>query len=175
MGEYKMKIETNRLIISKFDESMAEQVHLNSLDDNTRQFVPDEVFETVEEARETILFLMSFYDGESIGPLVYPIILKSGENIGYVQAVPLDNNEWEVGYHIAEKYTGNGYATEALKAFIPEVTKLLNITQLLGICRGDNLASRKVLEKCSFQLQNINIENYKGEQHEVCKYIYNVI
>jgi len=36
------------------------------------------------------------------------------ENIGYVQAVPI-GDEWEVGYHIASKYTGNGYATEAVR------------------------------------------------------------
>jgi len=36
-------------------------------------------------------------------------------------------DEWEVGYHIASKYTGNGYATEAVKAFVPLIMKRLNI------------------------------------------------
>ena len=44
-----MKIETKRLIITKFTMDMAEAVHLNSLDEDNRRFVPDEVFETVEE------------------------------------------------------------------------------------------------------------------------------
>ena len=39
-------------------------------------FVPDEVFEIVEDAKETIEFLMSQYGGTE-GPLVYPILLKS--------------------------------------------------------------------------------------------------
>ena len=43
-------IETERLIITEFDESMAEDVHKNSLDEDVRRFVPDEVFETVEDA-----------------------------------------------------------------------------------------------------------------------------
>lgn len=168
------KIETDRLVITMFDESMVESVHLNSLDENTRKFVPDEVFETLEEARETILFLMNCYDGEKNGPLVYPIILKSGENIGYVQAVPLDKSEWEIGYHIAENYTQKGYATEAVMAFVPVIVKQLGITQMWGICRGDNTASRMVLEKCSFKLQDKRIEDYKGEQHEVYKYLYSI-
>ena len=45
-----MNIETQRLIITEFQPEMAEAVHLNSLDEDTRRFVPDEVFETVEEA-----------------------------------------------------------------------------------------------------------------------------
>ena len=55
-GDIKMKIETERLVITEFDLSMAEDVHKNSLDEDTRRFVPDEVFETVEEAKETIEF-----------------------------------------------------------------------------------------------------------------------
>ena len=51
-------IETERLIITEFDEGMAQAVHENSLDDDNRRFAPDEVFETVEAARETVQFLM---------------------------------------------------------------------------------------------------------------------
>ena len=45
-----MKLESKRLIITTFDLSMAEDVHLNSLDEDNRKFVPDEVFETIEDA-----------------------------------------------------------------------------------------------------------------------------
>ena len=44
-----MRIETKRLLITEFDMSMAETVHKNSLDEDNRRFVPDEVFETVNE------------------------------------------------------------------------------------------------------------------------------
>ena len=91
-----MRIETERLIIAELDMSMAQSVHLNSLDDDNRRFVPDEVFETVEDAAETIEFLMNCYKTGD-GPLVYPILLKNGANIGYVQAVPFENATWEIG------------------------------------------------------------------------------
>ena len=54
-------IETERLTITEFTPDMAQAVHENSLDEDNRRFVPDEVFETVEEAAETIGFLMSQY------------------------------------------------------------------------------------------------------------------
>lgn len=42
------KIETDRLMITEFTPDMAQAVHENSLDEDNRRFVPDEVFETVE-------------------------------------------------------------------------------------------------------------------------------
>ena len=47
-----MYIETPRLLITDFSMEMCEAVHLNSLDEDNRRFVPDEVFETVEIAQE---------------------------------------------------------------------------------------------------------------------------
>lgn len=43
-------LETERLIITEFTPDMAQAVHENSLDEDNRRFVPDEVFETVEDA-----------------------------------------------------------------------------------------------------------------------------
>ena len=110
-----MNLKTDRLQITEFDESMVPSVHLNSLDEDTRNFVPDEVFETEEKAREVVTFLMSCY-GDDEGPLVYPVLTLDGEHIGYVQAVPLENDTWEIGYHITKAHRGNGYAAEALGA-----------------------------------------------------------
>ena len=75
---FSMRIETERLIITDFTLDMVEAVHLNSLDEDNRRFVPDEVFETMEEARETVEFLMGRYGSEE-GPFVHPVLLKTGD------------------------------------------------------------------------------------------------
>ena len=168
-----MKIETERLIITKFTMEMAEAVHLNSLDEDTRRFVPDEVFETVEEAAETVEFLMGVY-ASGDGPLVYPVLLKDGTYIGYVQAVPLDDGNWEVGYHVGAAYTKNGYATEAVKAFLPVIMPKLGIDRIAGICRCANAASVKVLERCGFVKEFEGPGNYQGQEQRICKYFYSV-
>ena len=82
---------------------MAQAVHENSLDEDNRLFVPDEVFETVDDAAETIDFLMSQYGG-SDGPFVYPVLLRDETNIGYLQAVPLGDGIWGIGYHFNKRY-----------------------------------------------------------------------
>ncbi len=45
-------VETERLIITEMTMDMAMDIHKNSLDEDTRRFVPDEVFETLEDAKE---------------------------------------------------------------------------------------------------------------------------
>ena len=166
-----MYLETARLIITEFDATMAEAVHLNSLDADNRRFVPDEVFETIEEAAETIGFLMQCYKTGD-GPLVYPVLLKSGENIGYVQAVPMGEGVWEIGYHIAAAYTKQGFATEAVRAFLPVIMDTLQLESMLGVCLADNAASVKVMERCGFEKTFEGIGNYQGEDRRICRFLY---
>ena len=165
-----MRIETRRLIIADLSMDMAESLHLNSLDEDNRRFVPDEVFETVEEAAETIAYLLKCYQtGE--GPQVYAVTLRDGTFVGYVQAVPL-GSEWEVGYHIGADYTRKGYATEALRAFLPEIMKQIGLQKMLGICLSENAASVKVLERCGFAKQFEGVGQYQGKPRQVCRFLY---
>ncbi len=167
-----MRIETDRLIISEFTMDMAPEVCANSLDEDTRRFVPDEVFETVEEAAKAIAFLTAQYGGKS-GPLAYPVFTKAGGlQIGYVQIVPVSEADWEIGYHIAKRYTGNGYATEAVKAFLPVIAKALGITAVQGICLSENTASKRVLCKCGFAPVFEGPGDYQGEERAVFRSIW---
>ena len=144
-------VETDRLFITEMTADMAMDVHKNSLDEDIRRFVPDEVFETPEEAEETVEFLMSQY-GTADGPLVYAVLLKDGEkNIGYVQLVPIGEGKWEIGYHVAKPYTCKGYATEAVTAFLPVMAEKVGISEVYGIRLLENAASGRVLEKCGFE------------------------
>lgn len=168
-----MRIETERLIITEFTMDMAQAVHQNSLDEDNRRFVPDEVFETVEEAAETVAFLMGVYQTGD-GPLVYPVLLKDGVYVGYVQAIPMEDGTWEVGYHIGGDYTGRGYATEAVKAFLPVVMRERGIRRIAGICLADNQASVKVMERCGFIKEFEGVGPYQGEEREICRFSYDL-
>ena len=166
-----MQIKTPRLTITTFSLDMAQSVYENSQDDDTRRFVPDEVYDTVEEAREAIEFLMSQYDSVD-GPFVYPVLTKDGQNIGYVQLCKLEDGSWEIGYHIAKDFTGKGYATEAIKAFLPAMAHKLNIKEVYGICLAENTASVRVLEKCGFTQIYQGTGNYQGKEAQIIKTIW---
>ncbi len=164
-------IKTKRLFITHFTPDMAKAVHLNSLDEDNKKFNPNEVFETLKDAQSVVEFLISVYKNGN-GPLAYPILLKDNTNIGYVQAVPIKNESWEIGYHVAKEYTNNGYATEAVKAFLPNIMQQLNIKTIYGICIAENIASIKVLEKTGFVKEFEGIGTYQGKKRNICKYIY---
>lgn len=167
-----MRIETDRLIITEFNMEMAYDVHINSLDEDNRRFVPDEVFGTVEEAREAVAFLMSQYGGFE-GPLAYPVLTRNGGlNIGYVQIVPLDGGAWEIGYHIAGRHTGKGYATEAVRAFLPRMAESIGLSEVYGICLKENAASERVLRKCGFVPVYEGTGSYQGRQCEIFKGVW---
>ena len=165
-------VETERLSIVEMTMDMAMDVHKNSLDEDTRRFVPDEVFETLEDAKETVAFLMSQY-GSADGPLVYAVILKDGDqNIGYVQLVPIGEGKWEIGYHVAKPYTCKGYATEAITAFLPVMAEKVGIKEVYGIRLLENAASGRVLEKCGFKTFFVGEGEYHNGVYEISKSVW---
>ncbi len=171
----KKLVETERLFITEMTMDMVNDVHKNSLDENIRRFVPDEVFETIEEAKETVEFLMSQY-GTADGPLVYALITKDGDkNIGYVQLVPIKDGKWEIGYHVAKPYTCKGYATEAVTAFLPVMAKKVGTDEVYGIRLLENVASGRVLEKCGFETFFTGEGEYHGGIYEISKSVWRLI
>lgn len=169
-----MNIKTLRLTITTFSSDMAQSVYENSQDDDTRRFVPDEVYDSVEEARAAIEFLISRYDSAD-GPFVYPIITNDdGKNIGYIQLCQIDDGSWEIGYHIAKQFTGHGYATEAVKAFLPVMVQKLNLREVYGICLAENTASVRVLKKCGFVQVYQGLGDYQGKEVQIVKSVWKI-
>ena len=165
--------EDDEMMLSKLNKYMYEDIHLNSLDEDIRRFVPDEVFETLEIAKETVDFLSQAYDKDD-GPYVYAIILKNNlKNIGYVQLVSIEEG-YEIGYHIAKQYTNKGYATKAVKLFLRCLKEKAGAKELYGITMKENIASQKVLKKCGFKTIFEGIGTYHGEQREIVKTIINL-
>lgn len=165
-----MRIETERLLITDFTPEMAEAVHLGSLDADTQRFLPDEVFPTTEVAAEVIADLMDCYGGTE-GPFVHPFLLRDGTYAGYVQLVPIEEG-WEIGYHTVAAHTGRGYATEAVRAFLPAMMARFNLKQVAGVCAAENAASIRVLEKCGFERTYEGESLYQGQTRPVVRLVY---
>ena len=156
-------------MITDFTPDMAQALHLGSLDEDTQLFLPDEVFPTEEIALEVICDLISCYSGDE-GPFVHPFLLRDGSYAGYVQLVPMEEG-WEAGYHTVKAYTGQGYATEALSAFLPEICGRLGVHEVAGICDARNTASIRVLEKCGFARVFEGDAPYQGNIQPVVRMI----
>ena len=70
------------------------------------------------------------------------------------------------------KYTKNGYAKEAVTAFLPIITKKLGIKEVIGICLSENIASKHVLNKCGFVKVFEGLGDYQGEKREIFKSVW---
>ena len=102
------------------------------------------------------------------------IVKENNDNVGYVELVPIEDGMWEIGYPIAKRCTGNGYATEAVKAFLPVIAKIANVTEIYGICLAENKASDAVMKKCGFINVYSGIGLYQGADREIIKNVWNV-
>ncbi|MCL1914423.1 MAG: GNAT family N-acetyltransferase [Eubacteriaceae bacterium] len=166
-----LPIVASRLQIVALDVVMAQSVYANSRDVDNERFLPDEVFESINDARERIGALVANY-GRKDKPLVFAVtLIGKNEQIGHLQAIPGENG-WEVGYHIAKAHTGKGYATEALEAFLAPAMAYLGLSKINGVCHVDNIASRRVMEKCGFILGFIGMGCMHGVQQPLSRYSF---
>lgn len=163
-------IESDRLRITKMNQSMYYDVYRNSLDEDNRKFVPDEVFDSLEEAKDVVDAIIESYQNED-GPYVYAIIRKEDSaNLGYVQLIKIADG-WEIGYHIAKPFTKRGYATEAVKLFLEYLKNSSALDEIYGIALSNNKASRRVLDKCGFALIFEGEGIYQGKRRKIIKTI----
>ena len=163
-------INDDVLSIVQMDATMYIDIWQNSLDDNNRRFVPDEVFETLEETKEVVDQIIESYNSKD-GPFIYAVIRNSDKaNLGYVQLVQIKEG-WEIGYHIAQKYCGNGYATKAVELFLNYLKNNSNLKEIYGVALFDNIASRKVLERNGFELIYQGLGMYQGKERKIIKTI----
>ena len=57
----------------------------------------------------------------------------------------------DLGFAMLPKYEGKGIATEASKAVVQYAKETLQLSQLAGITKADNIASIRVLEKVGME------------------------
>ncbi|TVQ64359.1 MAG: N-acetyltransferase [Phycisphaerales bacterium] len=108
---------------------------------------------TVEHATEWIgLVLEEFEKGVGVGMLIEE--RASGEVIGdSCLKYDATHGRAEVGFVLGRDYRGNGYATEAARAMIGLAFGTLGVRKVMAVAFADNLASRRVLERCGMTLE----------------------
>ena len=66
-----------------------------------------------------------------------------------------EKNTGEIGYVLHPSFWGRGYATEAVQAIIRFGFEKLGLCRIEGRYMANNLASRRVMEKCGMQLEGV--------------------
>lgn len=108
--------------------------------------------------REAFVFTQFMVDSQERGRGLNDIIYnEQGEPVGLISAelVPSDSERvrWNIGYAVLPKYRHQGYASNALNAYIYNLQEFSINTAYLDIS-VDNKASEGVAKKCGFALRD---------------------
>lgn len=156
-----MKIETERLIISKFTLDDAPFILELYNDPDYIKFIGDKNVKNIEDAKKIIENkFISVYKKNKYG--YYRVSLKSDNTpIGTSGLMKRDGLEHiDIGYAFLKKYRGKGFAYEATKRVLDFGLNELNISPIAAITTLDNIKSSSLLERLGFEHQrNIFIPN----------------
>jgi ribosomal-protein-alanine N-acetyltransferase len=89
------------------------------------------------------LFLFRQKDGQVIGGITLSNVRRQP-----AQAATL-------GYWVGEAYAMQGYMTEALTVVQDQAFRTLDLSRLEAGCLADNIASRRLLERCGFKYEGV--------------------
>ena len=90
----------------------------------------------VPEGRVPATMFYGFVDGRIVGRL----------HLRHALVERLRQRGGHIGYAVAEKFRGRGYASEMMRQVLPTCTGL-GIRELLITCADDNIPSQKIIEK----------------------------
>jgi len=139
-------------------------VHLNNVNISKWLFLPSEPY-TKEDAKKWLDFCR---ENDKTGENHLFAIEFDGNFVGGIGLHKKMEHCYDVGYWIAEKYWGKGYATEALKVITELALNEFKIDRVQAYVFDGNTASEKVLEKCGYEY-----EGYLKKSHKKKNVFYN--
>lgn len=157
-----ISLETDRLIIRKFELSDANQLY-NSYgkDTSITKYMLWKNFESVDAAKKAIEYYIKCYQ-ENSSFVQYAIILKSNNKL--IGQVCYDMNKRhrfaDISYIIATSYQKKGYMTEALNCLVDYLFNDLRCNRISAEVMIENIASINLLKKCNFTQEGVEISKY---------------
>ena len=105
---------------------------------------------TKERELKSLKYYINMQNEKGFSPYL-AILKESNEVIGVCGFNPPNHGyDAEMMYHLAKKYWGKGYATEAAKGCIEYAKNNLKIKNIVAVIDADNIVSKNVLEKLGF-------------------------
>jgi ribosomal-protein-alanine N-acetyltransferase len=155
-------LETKRLILEVWTQADADALFKIMRDALVMRYLADGKPFSFEQVRDFLIWAEN-YQKEN-GFCRWKVIEKSsGETIGSCGfARPHGTEEVELGYLLAQKHWGKGFATEAALACKLYGFGKLGFREIIAMTDLENAASQKVLEKIGFAERSV--ETYDGAE-----------
>ena len=160
---YSKKLETERLILKKFDKNDFEMLYKNYVsDESVPKYCTWKPCKTQEEANELLgKWFKGYEDPEKLMWMI--VEKKSNQGIGVIRVTNkwIEENKCEIGYSCGSKWWNKGYMTEAVKKVLEYLTKSIGFDTIIAEISEDNIASKKVMENAGAEVY----ESKNGKLH----------
>jgi [ribosomal protein S5]-alanine N-acetyltransferase len=151
----RLTLETERLELIAYDAELC-AAHLEGIPAVAKLLgvtFPDPYMEdwSAQDWERTLVYLSSY--PSAVGWCGWHAIDKAtNQAIAYLGFYGKSDHhgQVEVGYEVAPAFRGKGYATEALLRLIAWVMGKSGVRAVFARCDEDNMAARRLLEKCGF-------------------------
>lgn len=147
-------------------EDIARYVNNRKIYENTQQ-VPYPY--SIEDANAWIMkCLDSGYDKPTT--FLHFIIEIDEQAVGAIGIEQMSENEIEMGYWLAEEYWGKGIMSRVVEEFSNYCFDKVGVERLQAGVFKNNLASKRILEKCEFEYDGERVAIKDGK--EVEEFVY---
>jgi RimJ/RimL family protein N-acetyltransferase len=144
-------VRTPHLVLRPLQEADASILLRIYQTEGVLRYFPNPIPPPLEKVQRFIAGQQAHWEKHGYGN--WGILLEGqAEVVGWVglQYLP-ELNETEVGFLLARPFWGKGYATEAALASLNFGFENFKLDHIIALVHPDNLASRRVIEKCSMK------------------------
>jgi len=151
-----INIKSKRLYLRNYEENDIHFFHLLKTNEQVWKFSTNLISQNFEETYESLSNIIKDYENNK--PNFQALFIEK-DNVYIGEAGIISQNEkyrkYVIGYNLLPEYWNMGYASEITKELVKDLFENKNAERLEALVIERNIASKKVLEKCGFQLEGI--------------------
>lgn len=151
-----MELSSERLVFRLYDHDDFDFLFSMLNDSNMMQYIGNGHTRNIEEAHAFLERILGHYEQNKEFGLKVLIRKEDGIPVGHAGIVPqhIDGEvELEIGYWIARKFWGDGYASEAAHALLTRGVDQLGLTRLISLIQPGNIRSSRIAIKNGMELE----------------------
>lgn len=168
-----LPLDTAALRLREFVPDDVGEIFRLSQEEAYRAGLPSQVYADEAAARAALDYLIAQCASPADprrGPVVLAVELAADRTvIGHVGFSPFEG-EVEIGFAIGQRCQGRGLGCEAVAAASRWAFANFGLEKILGITAAGNHASRRVMERAGFVLQEERVMRFQGVEEVVALY-----
>lgn len=154
-------IETERLILRKFNHQDREAIFEFNSNEEVMRYTGNSILTSLDQTTEILKTTERDYQTYGYGRLAL-VYKEENKVIGFAGLKYLPEfGETDIGYRMLPTYWGRGIATEAASELLKYGFEQLGLKRIIGIAYPENIASWNVLEKIGMTFYKM--DDYDGD------------